>query len=72
VKISVRVTPNSKVDEVIKEGDIFFVRIRESAKEGKANRAVIKLLADYFEVPQRQVAISSGFGSRNKVIEVTR
>lgn len=72
MKIRVRVTPNSKIEEVVKEGDTFLVRVREPAKEGKANRAVIKLLADYFGVPQRQIAISSGFSSRNKVIDITR
>jgi len=72
VKIRVRVTPNSKIEEVVKEGDTFLVRVREPAKEGKANRAVIKLLADYFGVPQKQIAISSGFSSRHKVIDITR
>jgi len=72
VKIRVKVIPNSKIEEVIKQGDGFLVRVKEPAKEGKANRAVIKLLADYFGVPQRQVAISSGFGSRNKVIDITQ
>ncbi len=71
MKIRVRVIPNSKIDEVIKEGDVFLVRVKEPAKEGRANRAVIKLLADYFGVPQRQIAISSGFGGRNKVIDIT-
>jgi len=72
MKIRVRVTPNSKIDEVVKEGDIFLVRVKEPAKEGKANRALIKLLADYFKVPQRQIAISSGFSSRNKIIDILR
>jgi uncharacterized protein (TIGR00251 family) len=72
VKIRIKVIPNSKIEGVIKEGDGFLVRVKEPAKEGKANRAVIKLLADYFGVPQRQVAISSGFGSRNKVIDITQ
>jgi len=71
VKIRVKVIPNSKVEKVIKEGDGFLVRVKEPAKEGKANRAVIKLLAEHFGVSQRQVIISSGFGSRNKVIEVS-
>jgi len=71
MKIRVKVTPNSKVEEVVKEDDLFLVRVKEPAKEGKANRAMIKLLADYFGVPQRQIAISSGFGSRNKTIEVS-
>ena len=70
MKISVKVIPNSKIEEVIREGDRFLVRVKEPAKEGKANGAVIKSLAAYFKVPQRQVVISSGFGSRNKVIEV--
>lgn len=71
MKIRVRVTANSKIEEVLKEGDMFLVRVKEPAKEGRANRAVIKLLADYFGVPQRQVVISSGYGSRNKVIDIT-
>ena len=71
MKIRVKVIPNSKVEKVIKEGDGFLVRVKEPAKEGKANRAVIKLLAEHFGVSQRQVIISSGFGSRNKVIEVS-
>jgi uncharacterized protein len=70
VKIRAKVIPNSKVEGVIREGDGFLVRVKEPAKEGKANRAVIKLLAEHFGVSQRQVVISSGFGSRNKVIEV--
>jgi len=72
VKIRVKVMPNSKVEEVLEEGDGFLVRVKEPAKEGKANRAVIKLLADYFRVPQRQVVISSGFASRNKVIDIAQ
>lgn len=72
MKIRVKVIPNSKVEEVIKEGDGFLLRVKEPAKEGKANRAVIKLLAHHFKVSQRQVAISSGLGSRNKVIEILR
>ena len=71
VKIRVKVMPNSKTEEVVKEGDGFLVRVKEPAKEGKANNAVIKLLADYFGVPQKEVVISSGFGSRNKVIEIS-
>jgi uncharacterized protein len=71
VKIRVKVIPSSKTEQIVKEGDGFLVRVKEPAKEGKANRAVIKLLADYFGVSQRQIIISSGFASRNKVIDIT-
>jgi uncharacterized protein (TIGR00251 family) len=70
VKIRAKVTPNSKIEGVVKDGSVFLVRVKEPAKEGKANRAVIRLLAKHFGVSQGQVVISSGFGSRNKVIEV--
>jgi uncharacterized protein (TIGR00251 family) len=70
MKIRAKVIPNSKVEGVVREGDRFLVRVKEPAREGRANRAAIKLLAEHFGVSQRQVIISSGFGSRNKVIEV--
>lgn len=72
MKIRVKVMPNSKTEEVIKERDGFLVRVKEPAKEGKANKAVVKLMADHFGVSQRQVAISRGFGSRNKIIDISR
>ena len=70
MKIRVRVIPNSKTEEVATEGDWFLVRVKESPKEGKANKAVIKVLAQHLKVPQDSVRISSGFRSRNKVIDV--
>jgi hypothetical protein len=70
VKIQVKVKPNSKTEEVSQERDSFVVKVKEPPKEGRANQAVIKLLAEYFSVPQSQVRILSGFKSRNKVIEV--
>jgi uncharacterized protein (TIGR00251 family) len=70
MKIQVKVKPNSKTDEVSREGASFIVKVKELPKEGKANQAVIKLLAQHFGVPQSQVRILSGFRSKNKVIEV--
>jgi uncharacterized protein (TIGR00251 family) len=70
MKIHVKVKPNSRTEEVSREGDSFIVKVKEPPKEGKANQAVIKLLAEHFGVPQSQVRILSGFRSRNKIIEV--
>ena len=71
MKIQVKVKPNSRTEEVSQEGDSFIAKVKEPKKEGKANQAVIKLLAKHFGVPQSQVTILSGFRNRNKVIEVT-
>jgi len=70
VKVQVKVKPNSKTEELAQEGDSFIARVKAPPKEGKANQAVIKLLAQHFNVPRNQVRILSGFKSRNKVIEI--
>jgi uncharacterized protein (TIGR00251 family) len=70
MKIRVKVKPNSRTAEVSQGGDSFIVKVKEPPKEGKANQAVIKLLAEHFGVPQRRVRILSGFNSRSKIIEV--
>ena len=71
MKITVRVVPNSKTAEVFRKGDEYVIRVKEPAKEGKANKAVIKLLAEHFKVPRGSVDIVSGVKSRNKVVEIS-
>jgi uncharacterized protein (TIGR00251 family) len=70
MQIQVKVTPNSKTEELSQEGNSFIVKIKEPPREGKANQAVIKLLARHFGVPQSQVRILTGFRNRNKVVEI--
>ncbi|MGQ9545890.1 MAG: DUF167 domain-containing protein [Dehalococcoidia bacterium] len=70
MKIQVKVRPSSRTEELRRESDSFIVKVKEAPREGKANQAVIKLLAEHFGVPQSQVRILSGFRSKNKVIEV--
>jgi uncharacterized protein (TIGR00251 family) len=70
MKIQVKVKPNSRTEEVSREGDSFIVKVKEPPKEGKANQAVIKLLAEHFGVTHNQVRILSGLRSSNKVVEV--
>ena len=70
MKIRVKVKPNSKTEELSQEGDTFIVKVKEPPKEGKANQAVIKLLAEHFGVSQSQVRILSGLRSKDKAVEV--
>jgi len=70
LRIQVKVKPNSRVGEVSQEGDSFVVKVKEPPKEGRANRAVIGLLAEHFGVPQSQIRILSGFTTKNKIIEI--
>ncbi len=72
MQIQVKVKPNSKTEELSQEGNSFIVKVKEPPREGKANQAVIKLLAQHFGVPQSQVRILSGLRNRNKVVEVEK
>ncbi|MEA3253855.1 MAG: DUF167 domain-containing protein [Chloroflexota bacterium] len=70
MKVQIKVKPNSKTAEVIQEGDGLVVKVKEPPREGKANQAVIKLLAKYFGVSQSQVRIVAGFRGKSKVVEI--
>ena len=70
MKIQVKVKPNSRTEEVSQENDFFLVKVKEPPKEGKANKAVIKLLANHFGVARSQVRILSGLKSTIKLVEI--
>jgi hypothetical protein len=70
VKVRIKVKPNSSTAEVIHEGDSFMVKVREPPREGRANNAVVKLLAEHFAVPRSCVRIISGFSGREKIVEI--
>ncbi len=70
MRIAIRVKPRSRTEEVTKESDTYVVRVKEPPVEGRANRAVVKLLARHLGVPEGRLRIVSGFTARNKVIEV--
>ena len=70
MKIPVKVKANSRTEEVSQEGNSFAVKVKEPPREGKANQAVIRLLAEHFGIPRSRVRILSGFKSRNKVVEI--
>lgn len=70
MKISVRVKPNMKEEKVERVKDVFTVYVKEPAKEGRANKAVIELLSDYFKVSKSKIVILAGIKSKQKIIEV--
>ncbi|MGQ9701138.1 MAG: DUF167 domain-containing protein [bacterium] len=68
--INIRVIPNSKKDEVIQESDGLKVKITAPPVEGKANKALVELLAEYFNVKKNKIRIIKGEKSKNKVIMI--
>ncbi|KKP98984.1 MAG: hypothetical protein US06_C0002G0064, partial [Parcubacteria group bacterium GW2011_GWC2_36_17] len=47
-RIAIKIIPNAKKEEIIKEGENHYkIKVRAQAVEGRANEAMIKLLAEY-------------------------
>jgi uncharacterized protein len=70
MKIKVKVMPNANREEVVKQGDEYVVRVKVPPTEGKANEAVIKLIAAHMRVPKSTVKIVHGLTGRNKILEI--
>ena len=68
MKLSVKVKPRAKEDRVEVNKDEIRIFVKEPPEKGKANKAVIKLLAKHFKVPQASIKIISGKTSRNKIV----
>lgn len=69
--ITVKVKPGSKKGDKLEklEDGSFVAYLRARAHDGEANTALVKLLADKFNVPKTSIKIKSGASSRVKHIE---
>ena len=68
VRIALKVQPGARRTEIVGfQDDVLRVRVTASPERGKANRAVIELLARTLGVPKRNVTIPLGAESRSKV-----
>lgn len=68
-RIKIKVIPNAKKNEVV-EGDIFKVYVHAPPVDGKANKAVVTVLSEYFKVRKSAVRIIRGEKSKGKVVEI--
>ena len=83
MKISISVKPNAKVEKIERLQSVdsdrgtrklpipsYKVSVKATPTDGKANDAVVRLIAHHFKVPHSAVRIISGFTSRKKVVEI--
>jgi hypothetical protein len=70
VKPGSRKGPQVRADGENGHGALLTVFVRERAVDGKANLAVIAVLADYFQVPKSEIEVLHGRNSRLKRIRV--
>jgi uncharacterized protein len=70
-RLTVKVVPGasrSKIAGLL--GGALKVRVQAPPEKGKANAAVLALLADFLGVPEKHLRIHAGPASSNKVVEV--
>ncbi len=72
ILINVKVKPKAKKEYVKKVSDNEFeVAVNEPPEEGRANRRVIELLAEYLNVSKSNISIIKGEKSKSKILKVT-
>jgi uncharacterized protein (TIGR00251 family) len=71
VKYTIKVKTNAKENTVLEgPGGELRVLVKAPPQEGRANEAVIGLLAAHFKVPKARVAIVGGFKSKMKIVRI--
>src|SRR5205085_10053140 len=76
VRIAVRLTPRGRADRI--EGIVRSAEDRPALKvsvtapptEGRANDALVQLLAKAWRVPKRDIALVAGQKSRDKIVHI--
>jgi uncharacterized protein len=68
-RVRLRVSPGARRTEIAgRHGDGWKVRVSAAPERGRANEAVLDLLAERLELPRRQLSIVSGHAAREKVV----
>ena len=69
--LKIKVKPGSRVEELAEQADgTWLARVKAPPVDGKANAALIGLVAAHFGVRKAQVSIRSGASSRLKLVSI--
>ena len=70
-RLSLKVVPGSSRDEIVGwRVDSLKVKVKAPPAKGRANEAVVALLAERLRIDASSIAVVSGHGSPAKVVEV--
>jgi uncharacterized protein len=70
-RLRLRVSPGAARTEIAgRHGDGWKVRVGAPPESGRANQAVVRLLAERLGIPPASVSVVSGHTARNKVVEL--
>lgn len=66
--VSLKISPNAKKNEIIKDESGIKIKITAQPVEGKANKALIEFLSKTYKVPKTSVEIVKGDTSKEKTV----
>jgi uncharacterized protein (TIGR00251 family) len=71
-RVLLRVSPGARSAQVVgRHGGAWKVRVAAPPEGGRANEAVVRLLAQTLSLPRDAVTLVSGHGARDKIVQLT-
>jgi uncharacterized protein (TIGR00251 family) len=69
--IRVFVTTNAKQPRLVRVSEDYLeARVDERAMGGRANKRLVEILAEHFNIPKSRVSIIRGTKARNKTVQI--
>ena len=73
MRVFVKVLARACKEKVVANPDgTLKVYLKEAPTDGRANRSLIVVLAEFFDVRKSQVSIVAGMTSRKKIVEIKK
>ena len=70
MKLMLKVIPGAKKNELKQAEGLCKIYLTAPPVDGKANEALIKFLAEYYQVKQSAIEILKGLKSRHKIVNI--
>ena len=71
MKLQIKVIPNASISAIVDtDSTPWKIKVQSPPSDGKANKEVIRLIANYFKVPKSKVVIVSGEKTKIKLLEI--
>lgn len=71
MKVSITVKANARKNEVrMREDGGLLVLVTSPPVDGKANKKLVEILAEYFGKPKSSISIISGQSAKHKIVDV--
>ncbi len=69
ILFKIKISPNSKKNEIIKTETETKIKITAQPIDGKANKCLIEFLSKHFKIPKTSIQIVKGETSKEKTIK---